>query len=173
MSKLHIIFAINVDLFNKSGKFVERVSFPLPEDQDQYPVVAPNSTRHKLDLYEIGEVVNSELEFFCFPWIRRMFAMFRVTASGFDHVDCKYHLWIEDQEKGRIRSKKLAKAIYFADPTTGGKNRWMEEDRNLSDSKELEKLDLSKMELVPTIEKVLLVTEQTVDIDRLPVSDVC
>ena len=160
MSKLHIVLKINIDLFDNSGKYIERMSLPLPEDQDD-----PLGKK-------ISEAVISELEFYAFTWIRRVFLTgFRVTACGFNHVDTKYHLWVKEKNGGQIRSKRLAKAIHCADPMKGGKNTWMKYDRTLLDDEELKILGLGKIELVPTVEKVLLVTEQTLNINKLPSYD--
>ncbi len=167
MSKLHIIFKLNLDLFDKSNDFIERISLPLPKGSLEK--VAPKSVERKINLRNIQYEVESELILYNFPWIRQIFQReFEIITCGFGCNNYCYHLWIESKDGKRIRSEELSKALFDADPNRGGKDRWLKSTQNsILDQEDLEGYDLGRIGLVPEVKEVLLVTEQKVHIDKL------
>ena len=149
-----------------AGKLIERVELPLPEDPDQIFKVAPRCVRKKLDMLKLKNTIMGELENFTMPWIRRIFLAggFRVTACGFDHIECKYHLWIRSKDGSKIHSKQLSKGLHYVRAENGS---WMK-DSSILDEEELQELQVGRINLIPEIDHILLVNEKEVKLDKIP-----
>ena len=148
MSKLHIIFKLSIDLYNVDKKFVSKISV---DDNDN----------------ELVELVLTELHNYTMPWIRRLFLIenISVITCGFNHIDNKYHLWVENTDGSNVRSAQLSKAIYFAKPKNSS---WYNSSEcNILHKDDLKKFKLGLVKLVPEVDKILVVSEQEVNLDKL------
>ena len=160
MSKLHIVFKLHVNLFTRRGDLLDRVDIPFSKDQ------LLNTIKNGTNIEDLEDDIMSDIQESHYLWITRVFLVENIQTIGysFDFVDNKYHLWVKNADGTPIKSSQLSKALYFSNPENGG---WYK-DANLLMQSELITHNLGKVKLVPTVEKILVVTEQEVDLTKLP-----
>ena len=115
----------------------------------------------------MDDLIMTELNTYTMPWIRQIFlgGNVEVIGSSFNHIDNKYHLWIKNKDESNIRSEQLLKMLHFAKPEIG---RWYKsEESEILSKDDLDRLDLGKIKLVPEVERIMLVTENEVQLDQL------
>ena len=156
MSKLHIVFSLSIDLYDKKNQPVDNI--PIPIDINQ-----PNP---KVNSEKLEEYIMSEIQSYTFDWFRHIIVGGRLEAIayGFNHVDDKYHMWVRNVDNNPVNSVDLSSVIHFATKDEGIWYKYA----NILNKNELNMLKLGSVKLVPTIEKVFVVNEQEVDINRLP-----
>jgi hypothetical protein len=167
MSKLHIIFKLRIDLYDRNGTLLDKIAIPFPTNSDQYPIVAPNAVKKGINMQELEECVMGDLQIYTLQgvWNNRVFTDPKINhvASGFNDNDNRYHMWVQHSDGENIRSAQLARAVHFANPEVGD---WYD-DCNLLDSSDLKSLKLKSVKLIPEIERILLVTEHEVKLHKL------
>ncbi len=167
MSKLHIIFKLRVDVYDKNGTLLDKIALPFPSSSEQYKVFAPNAMKKGINIQELEDCVMGDLQIYTLQgfWIDRVFTGPKIdqVASGFNATDNRYHMWVKQSDGENIRSVQLAKSIHFASPEVGD---WYY-DCNLLDAGDLKSLGLQSVKLVPEIDRILLVTEHEVKLNKL------
>jgi len=149
MSNFHIIYKLRIDI--ETDKGVEKVEWPFP----------------KYYLSDLRTLIDSELHHYTMNWIRRIFLVgkLEVISCGYNPNDQRYHSWLTTKDSTNISIDQLSKALHFVKPENG---KWYKEESKILNKPELDELNLVTVRLVPLVEKVLVVTENMVDLSKIP-----
>jgi len=161
MSKLHIVFKIQFEIINRyNNEFEQRVTLGT-----NLPI---NKTHGVYDVAGIADDISTELNSEPILWISNVFPNFKIIAHGFNKNEAKYHLWVETYDNSPISPEQLSRALYHADPDKGGKESWNRIHNTVLSESDYLKYKVKRIKLVPEVEDVFVVSEQQVQLDKLP-----
>lgn len=145
MSSFHIIYNIRIDIETKEK--IEKIEWISMKNND------------------LKILIDSELHHYTMNWIRRIFLIgkLEVISCGYNPNDKCYHSWLRTTDGSNITAEQLSKALYFVKPENAN---WYKEDCKILDKKELNEVGLISVRLVPLINKVLVTSENMVEIGR-------
>lgn len=170
MTTLHFVFDVNLELFDPTTRrTLDKVRLPLTGDN-----FAPNSRARGIDtttLPYIQQVVRNKFEQGDYNWVHDIltYSFDHFMNGYFDPYTWKYHMWVRNN--GPVNPQYLANALSSIDPERGGVDGWMGGEISAIGETEAMNYGWAGIDLVPTVDKVNVISETEVAVNQLPPSE--
>ena len=158
MSILHIIFKFNLNLYGANEELLDTVTVSRPSKLD-----IPNSISAGIDmnlLHKIITDVEKRIYDKEYEWINYMVeGLFHQEIASYVDVDYKYHIIVDNN--GPILPQYLANSLKAMTP----EGDWTNDN---TEAIPAHRYPWSKIEIIPVVESVYVMTQTMVDLPKLP-----